>query len=247
MSLSYGLIGGLGALAGVILTHVRLARSGDGFLDRPGLILGLLAGGLLGSRVHYIAESVLLGSRSLGQSLSSILSTTGGSTFFGAVIGILAAAFLLRRHLPRVGLGRFGDLSVWGIALAVTAGRVGCLVRGCCVGRECRLPWSIPLRADHPFAAGSSLEVHPFPLYLGGWALVSAAVATRWAGSRPGATFQVFALLFVGGRFLLEFFRWPTDTAWGLGVAQWESLVLFLVVGFFLLRRRSVVDPEVEK
>jgi phosphatidylglycerol:prolipoprotein diacylglycerol transferase len=238
----------MGVLAGVILTHRRLARRGDGLLDRPGLIFGLLLGGFLGSRLHYVIESVLFGNLTWREGLSSALTARGGSTFLGAVAGILLAVYLLRRHLPRVGPGRFGDCAVWGIAIAVAVGRIGCLVQGCCVGRECDLPWGLPLPLDHPFARGSYLEVHPFPLYLGGWSLLSAALAHRGGGSRPGDTFLLFAFLFAGGRFLLEFLRWPTETLVGLGVAQWESLALFLALGLVIvLRRRSVVDPEPEK
>lgn len=105
----------------------------------------------------------------------------GGWRYPGALLGILASAWLARRFLPR-GLtpGAYLDALAPGFAIGCAIGRIACLLHGCCYGAISRVPWaihypygSLPWYAHReagqlPFEGGGFLSaaVHPFPVYL---------------------------------------------------------------------------------
>lgn len=204
----------------------------DGILERPLVVLGAVLGAGIGGRIHYLVERAVLLSAPPEVMIPGLDPSRGGSTFFGAMAGLLLALWLLRRRLPTGGLPRFADASVFGLAAGIFIARLGCLMEGCCRGTVSTLPWALP---SPLFATGGGLASsfamvgephrHPLPLYLGICAIASAWTAMRRRGSRPGHAFVLFAVLFSTGRFLLEFARDRPGAA-GVSVAQWESIMI---------------------
>lgn len=147
----------------------------------------------------------------------------GGQVSFGALAGAGIGAALALWWL-KAPIKRYADVlappGLFGIAMA----RVGCLMRGCDYGVPSQLPWALRYPDSsqtfrvhvrlHLAEASDALSapVHPFPLYLGAWAALVGLLAL-WKpdlyGSRPGQRAVGTGLLYLLGRFCLEFLRQP--------------------------------------
>ncbi|MDP3041127.1 MAG: prolipoprotein diacylglyceryl transferase, partial [Candidatus Omnitrophota bacterium] len=88
--------------------------------------------GIIGSRVLY----VLINARFyLHNPLEMIMLQHGGMAWFGGLIfGAGSAILYIRKH--KMDLLRSLDLLAPFIALGQAIGRIGCLLNGCCFGRE---------------------------------------------------------------------------------------------------------------
>jgi phosphatidylglycerol---prolipoprotein diacylglyceryl transferase len=157
---------------------------------------------------------------------------SGGVFYGGLIAASLTCIYQLRKH--KLPLWQSGDLFAPGIALGYMVGRLGCLMAGCCYGREAPgLAWAITF--TDPAAAlnvGTPLNVplHPTQLYesLAGLViLITVLVLERRGRSYAGRTFWQFVLLYAVSRFIIEFFRGDDRGAVAMfSTSQMISLVL---------------------
>jgi phosphatidylglycerol:prolipoprotein diacylglycerol transferase len=256
----YNLILFVAVHVGVLLTERRLRRDGESLIARPWVVLAILLGALAGGRLHFLIEGIVRGTIQPGALPGLLSPLRGGSTFFGAMAGMLLTMLALRRHLPYGSILRFADAGVPGLGVAVAIGRIGCFVNGCCLGTPTRAPWGVGLErhAAEPDVAAAlaamgreaAVGLHPLVIYLALWSLVSAWLSTRrrLAGrlaGLPGTQILLFGALFSAGRFVIEAWRLPpAGSGHGLHPARWEALGL--AVGLTLLlvaRARRSVGP----
>ena len=107
------------------------------------------------------------------------------------------------------------DVFAPGIALGHVIGRLGCLLAGCCFGRQTDVPWAITFHND-PFAGANvgtplGVPLHPTQLYEAGAELLILGAAAVDGAARPavsragrsGATCSSTAI----SRFIIEFYR----------------------------------------
>jgi phosphatidylglycerol---prolipoprotein diacylglyceryl transferase len=136
---------------------------------------------------------------------------SGGVFYGGLIAAVVVALIYLRRH--KLPLWTTTDVFAPGIALGHIVGRLGCLMAGCCFGRETSVPWAITF---HDPAAminvGTPLGVplHPTQLYEAGAEAVILAfllVFERRGRPFPGRTFWTYMLLYGISRFFIEFYR----------------------------------------
>lgn len=179
-----------------------------------------------------------------------------GGVFYGGLIVAVPVAFWYAR---RAGLPIWttADAFAPGIALGHVVGRLGCLMAGCCFGREASVPWAItftnPLAREN---VGTPLDVplHPTQLYeAGAEALILVLlVATEKRGRPfPGRTFWGYMLLYAVSRFIIEFYRGdPRGAIGALSTSQFISVILVpLSVGMliWLSRRRPAPDKAARR
>jgi phosphatidylglycerol:prolipoprotein diacylglycerol transferase len=139
-----------------------------------------------------------------------------------------------------------------GIAMGHIVGRLGCLLAGCCFGRETSVPWAITFRDPAASAnVGTPLGVplHPTQLYeAGAEALILAFLLAFERRGRPfaGRTFWTYLLLYGVSRFAIEFYRGDSrGVVFGfLSTSQFVSVILvpLAIVMLFVLGRRP--DPS---
>ena len=85
----------------------------------------------------------------------------GGLVYYGGLIGS-SLAFILYCRLKGLPLWKGADIMAPSVALGYFFGRIGCLMNGCCYGRECHLPWAIHFPQGHEtYPKG----VHPTQIY----------------------------------------------------------------------------------
>jgi prolipoprotein diacylglyceryltransferase len=262
----YGVLQLLAAVAFLALLERNLRRRHASLGTRPWIVaIAVLAAGI-GGRLHYVIEKAAGGSLAIADIPGALAIGSSGSTFFGAMAGILIALVIVRRWLPGGSLARLADDAVPGLGAAILLGRIGCLLQGCCLGEPSELPWALPpaLREIAGFP-----HLHPLALYLGLWACASALAASALTSSaltsgalsrriaalrgwpfgsfsRPaieGGRALVFLTLFSAGRAVIETYRWAPDGAdASLGWALAESCLL-AVTGALVLAARMRRKP----
>jgi phosphatidylglycerol:prolipoprotein diacylglycerol transferase len=90
-----------------------------------------------------------------------------GLTIFGAILGGLLGTWIYSR-IRRREFGPLADLAAPGVILAQAIGRVGCIINGCCCGKETSLPWAVFY--THPDSDAISCAplgtlIHPTQMY----------------------------------------------------------------------------------
>ena len=164
----------------------------------------------------------------------------GGLVFYGGLAGAVIACVLFAR-IHKLPLWKIADILAPSLALGYMIGRFGCLMNGCCFGRECSLPWAVRFPADH---ATGGVSVHPTQIYdsllnLGLYA------GLAWLFRRKKFDGQVFAAYLIGYAFtrsVAEFFRGDYSEAHrhaGWTPAQVVSVLILLAgVGLFAVLRK---------
>lgn len=216
-----------------------LARRGHHALSLIPMQLAVSVGAFGGAKLYSMMFRGRIG--------SFVDGLDGGWRYPGALVGIIAAAWLARRLLPR-GLtpGSYLDVLAPCFALGCAIGRIGCLLHGCCYGAISRLPWaiqypygSLPWYAHRdsgrlPLGGSGFLSdaVHPFPIYL---FLMEVAVGVYLLRLLPRARFEgqvVLQFLAIHGiaKGVMEIFRDPFS--WMHVVVLPMGLVAVAVLGW---------------
>lgn len=184
----------------------------------------------------------------------------GGLTYYGGLIGAVAAAYYLLRR-DNFPFWKAADMAGFAIPLGLCFGRMGCLMAGCCFGAPTDLPWAISFpwksaasEAQYklhllPTARMWSLPVHPTQVYESAASLAIAAFCLAWVHPRKrydGQVFVAFLALYAVARFVIEF--WRRDDRGGLfGLSTSQLIGVGLLAAAFALHarlgRKTVVPP----
>ena len=266
----YGLMYLLGFLLAWWLGRRRI-RAGrlpgvdeDGFGDLLfyGLI-GVIVGGRLGSVLFYDFNTYL-------QNPLQVLKVwEGGMSFHGGLIGVLVAAWLWSRRHRRHFFDTMDFLAPL-VPPGLGFGRIGNYIGGELWGKYTRGDWGVvfpsglpePYRSLDPVALKAQFEAgaldayarHPSQLYQAVLEGLVLFCVLWWFSAKPRPRYAVsglFALLYGGFRFLVEFVRMPDAhlgyLAFGwLTMGQVLSLPLVALGLFLLWRSRSapVLQPQ---
>lgn len=177
----------------------------------------------------------------------------GGMASFGAYIGGAIAAIVAAKW-QQLSTTKFLDCCAPSVALAVTFGRLGCFLNGCCYGKISNLPWALRFPEDSgPYYAQLqegliaphqlSLPVHPTQLYEAIYGLVLFGVLMRYRKSQKhnGELAALLFILYPLGRFLNEFLRGDDrGFVFILSLPQFFSVVaVILSVSFLVMKHRA--------
>ena len=242
----YGVMMALAFLAG-LWTATRRARlanvHGEIIAD---VTMWLMLGSIVGARIVYV--TTYWKQEFASQPFSEIFMVQhGGLVYYGGLIGATVAGlgYLTWKKLP---VWKIADILAPSIALGSVFGRIGCLLNGCCYGRDCDLPWAIHFPADHETHGAG---VHPTEIYD---ALLNLILyfALAWLFRRRKFDGQILALYFIGYaicRTTVEFFRgdYPADHihAGLFTPAQLVSAPILIVgLALFFWRRKAQTKPS---
>lgn len=246
----YGLMIGIGIIAAYLVGEHRAKKKGLDVEQIFPITVWCAIGGILGAKVLYyitilpeiIANPALL------------LDVTNGFVVYGGIIfGILAGYLYARIH--KLAFWEYFDLVMPSIALAQGFGRLGCLLAGCCYGRETDswfhiifreselAPNGVPLIPTQPLS--SVLNFAHFFL------LIWFARKKRPAGQVAGLYLTCYSI----GRFALEFLRGDMERG-NVGVLSTSQFIsLFLVAAGLAIffgaakmeeRRKAAVSQDEE-
>ncbi len=231
---SYGVFLALGFIAATIVARQRLAetfRNPDIILD---LVLAAVVGGIVGARLCYIIGHWSYYMANKGEILK--LNMDGLVFYGGLLLGFVLAVLVGRWRNVR--FWEVMDLGGLSVPLALGIGRIGCLLNGCCYGKQTSLPWGI----TYPATTGLAGPRHPTQVYE--LILDVALFAFLWwkrdSWERDGTSFWLFVMGYAAIRFTMEFFREHTLASAAL-TFQMVSVGLFRGAGVVLLFRYRIL------
>ncbi len=218
----YGILVAIGFLAGLYTAGRRAAREGIAAETIADLGPWLIVGAIIGARGLYVI-SYWREQFAANPFPEIFMIQHGGLVFYGGLIGAIASGLIFVR-LKRQPLWKVADVMAPSIALGYVFGRLGCLMNGCCYGRETQLPWAIHFPLTH---ATGGAGVHPTQLYdsllnLGFYLFLA------WLFRRKQFDGQVFVAYLIGYallRSLVEYFRGDYPVHYWGGVATPAQLV----------------------
>ncbi|HSY43327.1 MAG TPA: prolipoprotein diacylglyceryl transferase [Candidatus Acidoferrum sp.] len=247
----YGVMIAIAFLAGLWTAIGRARREnipGENIAD---VVLWLMIGSILGARTAYV--TTYWHEEFAGQPITEIFAVWhGGLVYYGGLIGGIVAgvAYICWRRMP---LWKTADVLAPSIALGSFFGRAGCLLNGCCYGRQTNLPWAITFTNPQAHElSGTPLNVplHPTQIYDG---LLNLALYAflAWLFRRKkfdGEIFATYLICYSITRSIVECFRGDYTSLHyhlGLSPAQWVSVPMFIIglaLAAFLSRRGEVKE-----
>lgn len=159
----------------------------------------------------------------------------GGFVYYGGVMGSFLAG-LAYTKIRKESFWKWADFFAPIFAVGYAAGRIGCLLNGCCYGELCDLPWAIEFK----FPGLPEGARHPTQLYAIFWELfVSFSLVQyfvpKWIKKRnikeaSGLVFSIWLISHAVGRLIMESFRddYRGEFIFNLSVSTWISLALIL-------------------
>jgi phosphatidylglycerol:prolipoprotein diacylglycerol transferase len=136
---SYGVMLVVGFLSAIALIR-RLSRD---ITPDPEMItsaaLYTLVAGIIGARIFYVVH---YWDRFSDRPLDILVIWKGGLELLGGVIlAVTVNIIYLRFH--KLPVRKYLDILAIGLLLALSFGRIGCFLRGCCFGEPTDVPWAV--------------------------------------------------------------------------------------------------------
>jgi phosphatidylglycerol---prolipoprotein diacylglyceryl transferase len=143
---SYGLMLVIGFLAAMWLIR-RLSRD---FTPHPDMVTSAaiyaLVAGLVGSRIFYVLHH-LQEFRTQWYMVFAVWH--GGLELLGGGLPAMLVILLYIKHY-KLPARKYMDIVVIGLLVALSFGRIGCFLNGCCFGRPANLPWAVKFPYNSP-------------------------------------------------------------------------------------------------
>jgi phosphatidylglycerol---prolipoprotein diacylglyceryl transferase len=234
---TFGLMLGLGFVVCGIAAGQFLKEIGKPVDWAYEMVFAALVGGLVGSRLWWIAENW---DEASGDVFGSLFSGSG-LVFFGGVVGgaIAVLGWAYWRNWLTL---QMCDVAAVPLAAGYAIGRIGCQLAG---DGDYGIPWDGPWAMAYPDGTvPTTEEVHPTPVYetivMGIVALLLWRWRHRW---KPGTLFALWLVLAGIERFLIEFIRRNDEVL--LGLTQPQLIAVAMVAGgsLWLWLRRGVPEP----
>lgn len=224
---SYGLMLALAFSLGTFL----IVREGNNKGFNPefmfNLCLIILISGLMGARILYIILNL---DYYFKNPLQIVMLNRGGFAWFGGLLSAILSVLIYVRKKSQDPY-RIADLVIPYIVLAHAIGRIGCLLHGCCYGRQ--TVW-----IGIYFAVHNEILI-PTQLY-SALTLIFIYIILRLRQlrvHRKSEIFYLYLFLYSSWRFFIEFFRADSKIfILGLSLFQIISVVLFIVSLIMLIR-----------
>lgn len=216
---TFGLMLAIAFLAGSWITAVRMEEEG---LDPDlawSLLVWVMLGGILGSKLYFAIDTHLRTDRPF---LDLLLARDGITWYGGLVLATIAGAVGCRHY--GVSIKKVMDCTAIAGAVGQSLGRVGCFLVGDDYGMATDLPWAVAFPEGAP-PTDPGVTVHPTQLYEVAWLLPVAAVLWLRRHRSPFLFGEYIALNGLG-RFFIEMLRVNPVVLWGMTEPQIVGLLL---------------------
>ena len=222
---SYGLMIAVGILVCIAMGMYRAKKRGmsdDAVLTIA--IIGVLSG-FIGAKLLYVIVE-------FDQFIEDPMSVMGGEGFvvYGGIIGGVLAGYVVCR-IKKEKFWQYFDLIAPAIALAQGFGRIGCLLAGCCYGKETDSPLSITFHTSD--FAPNDVALIPTQIYssiLDFLNCIVLCLIARYA-KKERTVSGCYLIFYSTGRFILEFFRGDLErgSVGVLSTSQFISIFIFAI------------------
>jgi phosphatidylglycerol:prolipoprotein diacylglycerol transferase len=227
---SFGVMLALAFLVGAQITKARLVEEGQDPEQVWNLLLWVMVGGILGSKLYFAVDMALRSD----DSFWSLLFARAGITWYGGLAGGSLLG-LIGCRVHGIPLKTGADCTAVGLAVGQALGRIGCFLVGDDYGRPSDVPWAVAFPEGAP---PTTERVHPTMLYEVAWLLPVAALL--WSRRRKSPfLFGEYLVLNGLGRFAIETWRVNPRVAFGLTEAQLIAIALVVLGSLSWLRYRA--------
>lgn len=231
----YGLMYLIGFVGGWWLGRVRADRPGSIWTRQhvDDLVFYMAIGAVLGGRLGYVLFYNF--DAFLNNPLILLQVWSGGMSFHGGLLGVMAALWLFNRK-SKMGYWRTADFIAPFVTIGLGAGRLGNFINGELWGKVTTMPWGMVFPHVGPEPRHASML---YQFFLEGVVLFA---ILWWFSRKPRplyATSGLFGLCYGLFRFMVEFVREP-DAHIGYLAFGWftmgQALTLpMMAAGLFLL------------
>lgn len=240
----YGMIIGIGILAGIFVAMLRAKRTKQNPEDYIDLAIYAVIFGIIGARIYYVTFSWSMYKNDL---LSILNIRQGGLAIYGGVIGAVITVFVFAR-IKELRAGKLLDTACLGLVLGQAIGRWGNFFNREAFGEytnglfAMRLPLDAVRSSDVTQQMRDHLEmidgvgyiqVHPTFLYESIWCLLVLALLLLYSRNQMfrGEIFLVYLAGYGFGRFWIEGLRTDQLLLPGIGWPVSRVLAALLTVG----------------
>jgi phosphatidylglycerol:prolipoprotein diacylglycerol transferase len=238
---TYGMMVALAFVVGIVWVNYESKRLGQDAGKATDLVFYIILSAIIGSRIVYIITTER--ERFLENPLMFFKIWEGGLVFYGGLIAAAAVGiWFVRRHKLPILL--YCDIFAPAIALGHSIGRLGCLMAGCCYGKQVAAgAWyaiTFPLR-EHTFAP-VGIPLYPTQIMESAAEFLIFLVLffLRKRKKFTGQLIATYLILYGVFRFGIEFIRGDMDRGFVipdiLSVSQAVSIVM-IAIGIFLYAR----------
>ena len=237
----YGLMIGIGFIAAYLMTEYRARKYKMNTDIVFSLFLSSVVFGLLGAKLMYyltILDQII-------KDPGVIVDQRDGFVVYGGIIGGVIAGYVVCR-VKKERFWRYFDLIAPAIALAQGFGRIGCLLAGCCYGKETDSSCSITFHSSD--IAPNGVALIPTQIYSSILDFLNCIVLCLIArrAKKEKTVAGCYLLFYSTGRFILEFFRGDLERG-SVGVistSQLISIFIFAIGAVMLLigRKQPIVQ-----
>ncbi len=228
----YGLMIAIGIFSAYCLAEYRAKKIGLKDELIFGMTIWAVIGGILGGKILYfitILPQIFADPSLLYRDLLE------GYVIYGALIGGFLAIVLYCK-IRQMKLLAYLDLTLPSVALAQGFGRIGCLLAGCCYGRETDSAFSITFH-DSAYAP-NEVALIPTQILSSGLDFLHFFIllyfVKKWK-KKDGQVTGLYFMLYSAGRFILEYFRGDLErgSVGILSTSQFIAIFMFLFGALF--------------
>ena len=224
---SYGLLVAIGFFAG--MTYItkysdNIPVKKDQMYD---FLFYLIVVSIIGARLLYVLVNI---DSFIQHPLDIIKVWQGGLVFYGGFIAAVLYALIYCKY-KKINIKRLADVFAPALALGHSFGRIGCLLSGCCYGKETHCLISVNNRyPTQIFEAAGNLIIF-FILH-----------KLYKKSHKDGHVFLLYLIFYSVLRFSIEFFRGDDRGSFFLGLspAQNISIVMLLVAVVLLFKNKKL-------
>ena len=224
---SYGLLVAIGFFAG--MTYItkysdNIPVKKDQMYD---FLFYLIVVSIIGARLLYVLVNI---DSFIQHPLDIIKVWQGGLVFYGGFIAAVLYALIYCKY-KKINIKRLADVFAPALALGHSFGRIGCLLSGCCYGKETHCLISVNNRySTQIFEAAGNLIIF-FILH-----------KLYKKSHKDGHIFLLYLIFYSVLRFSIEFFRGDDRGSFFLGLspAQNISIVILFVAVVLLLKNKKL-------
>lgn len=234
----YGLMIAVGIVAAYITAEYRARKMKMDYEQIIYILIWCVIGGFASAKLlFWITEW-----KSIVENPRFLLNTLmDGFVVYGGIIGGILAGYLYSR-VKKLNFLQYFDLIMPSIALAQGFGRIGCLLAGCCYGKETDSVLAITFH-DSDFAP-NGIPLMPTQIYASILDFLHFGILL-WIAKKKKADGQVassYLIFYSIGRFVLEFFRGDLErgSVGSFSTSQFIGIFILLAgVGLFAVSSRK--------
>lgn len=233
----YGLMVAIGILTAILLSSYRAKKLGlnpDFIYD---VAFTAVIGGGIGSKLLYFIVEI----DEIIKDPSIILDFANGWVVYGGIIGGVVASYIYCR-IRKNDFFKYFDLVMPSVAIAQGFGRIGCLLAGCCYGRETTSHFGIIFHNSQFAPNGVRLIPTQIISSAGDFIIGIVLIYMSKKFKKDGQTGVLYFILYGIGRFIIEFYRNDFRGSVGdLSTSQFISIFMVIagIIGLYVLGRKK--------